>query len=302
MLLWQQREPVLDLLVVASATTRRMIVLEPERIVFYVAPLGGDANSWKSEQEYSITHGRSFPRDMRGRLLLGAAIGADHLFVAFLPGVQCSGDSRDGQLAIACDDGDDPWPTPGFTAVATNIEPDAAQTPPPVEQRAFYNSARNYFSGVLSPGGNFRLPPFYSAVPVVRLSGTALVLSGIDGKFALLESGSLKRLSGTRDWGSDLAAIRSSCGSGTQGFGTQILASSSGTAYPDSLRAYEVSGREASPVSPPLEMNGAITAIWPSTDAGEATVIIRRGESAVAGTTSPQQEDYEVVRVSAHCN
>jgi len=298
MLLWQQREPVLDLLVVASATTRRMIVLEPERIVSYVAPPGGDANSWKSEQAFPIAHARPFPREMRGHLFPGATLASEHLFVAYLPGLQCSGDEHDGQLAVACEDGDDPWPMPGFTSVAANPEPDAASTPRAVEQRAFYNSARNYFTGVLSPGLNLRLPPFYSAVSIVRPAGSAMVLSGIDGRFALLENGSLKRLSGTRDWGSDLAAIRSGCGSGTQ-----IVASASGAASPDSLRAYEVAGHEAAPLSPPLEMEGAITALWSSPDAREATGILRREEGAVAGSAAaPQQEEYEVYRVSAHCN
>jgi hypothetical protein len=303
-LVWKQKEPILDLLFVASATSRRMIALEPERIVSYIATPGGDANSWKLEQQFPIAHARPFPRDMRGRLFLGTAIGAEHLFVAFLPGAQCSGeeqaDQRNGQLAVACEDGDDPWPIPGFAAVAAKPEPDAAPAPRPVEQRAFYNSARNYFTGVLSPGLNLRLSPFYSAAAIVRPSGTAMVLSGIDGKFAMFENGSGnglgKRLSGTRDWGSDLAAIRSGCGSGTQ-----IVASASGTASADSLRAYEVVGREAAPVSPPLEMDGAITAIWPATDSASATVVVRREETAVGGS-APPQEDYEVVRVSAHCN
>jgi len=300
-LLWRQRNPVLDLLIVASATGRRMIVLEPDRIASYTAIAGADANSWKLDQAFAIAHTRPFPRDLRGRLFPGAAIGADHLFVAYLPGAQCSGDNQDGQLAVVCEDGDDPWPIPGFVFAAAKSEPDAAPVPRPVEQRAFYNSARDYFTGVLSPGLNFRLPPFYSAVAVPRASGSAMVFSGIDGKFTLLENGSgggsLKRLAGTRDWGSDLAAIHSGCGPGIQ-----IMASASGAASPDSLRAYEISGREALPVTPPLEMDGAIAAIWPSTDPAAATVIVRREEAAVAASAAPQQEDYEVYRVSAHCN
>ena len=160
--LWRQKEPVLDLLIAQSESNRRMVVLEPERIVSYIAPTtGGDSSSWNKEQEFAVPHDRPFPRDVRGRLFPGAAVGSAHFFEAYLPGVQCHGDVLDSRLAISCQDGDDPWPMPGFTVVGSSPEPDAASTPRNVEQKAFYNSARNYFSGVLSPGLSFRLPAFY---------------------------------------------------------------------------------------------------------------------------------------------
>src|SRR5271170_6256796 len=210
---------------------------------------------------------------MRGRLFAGAAVGSAHFFEAYLPGVQCHGDMQDSQLAITCQDGDDPWPMLGFTVVGPNAEPDAASTPRSVEQKAFYNSTRNYFSGVLSPGLSFRLPPFYDAAAIVRTTGTAMILSATSGQVVMIENGALKRLAGTRDWGSDLAAIRSGCGSGTQ-----VLASASGAASDDSVRAYEISGRDATAVSSPLEMTGTVTAIWPFSDFHDATVVVRRSE------------------------
>jgi hypothetical protein len=296
--LWGQKQPVLDLLIGPSGANRRMIVLEPERIVSYIAPTaGGDSNSWEEEQEFAVPHERPFPRDMRGRLFAGATVGSAHFFEAYLPGVQCQGDVQDSRLAIACQDGDDPWPIPGFTMAGSSPEPDAASTPRNVEQKAFYNSARNYFSGVLSPGLTFRLPAFYDAAAIVRTTGTAMILSATGGQIVMIENGAQKRLAGTRDWGSDLAAIRSDCGAGTQ-----VLASASGAAADDSVRAYEISGRDATAVSPPLEMSGAVTAIWPFSDFHEATVVVRRSESAPAMPTARQQGDYEVYRVSAHCN
>ncbi len=296
--LWRQKQPILDLLIAPSEASRRMIVLEPERIVSYIASAtGGDSNSWKEEQQFAVPHSRPFPRDIRGRLFSGAPVGSAHFFEAYLPGVQCHGDMQDNRLAIACQDGDDPWPMPGFTVVGSSPEPDAASAPRNVEQKAFYNSTRNYFSGVLSPELSFRLPAFYDAAAIVRTTGTAMVLSTTSGQFVMIENSAQKHLAGTRDWGSDLAAIRSDCGSGTQ-----VLASASGAASDDSVRAYEISGRDATAVSPPLEMSGAVTAIWPFSDFHDATVVVRRSDSVPPASSAGQQGDYEVYRVSAHCN
>jgi hypothetical protein len=157
--------------------------------------------------------------------------------------------------------------------------------------------APNYFSGVLSPGLSFRLPAFYDAAAIVRTTGTAIILSTTGGQFVMIENGAQKHLAGTGDWGSDLAAIRSDCGSGTQ-----VLVSASGAASDDSVRAYEISGREATPVSSPLEMGGAVTAIWPFSDLRDATVVVRQSEVAPAALGAAQRGDYEVYRVSAHCN
>ena len=60
----------------------------------------------------------------------------------------------------------------------------------------------------------------------------------------MVENGALKTVAGTRDWGSDFAVLHSGCGAGTQ-----VIASGSGEAANDSLRAYELPAQEAVPVS-----------------------------------------------------
>ncbi len=81
-------------------------------------------------------------------------------------------------------------------------------------------------------------------------------------------------------------------GTGTRiGAGSQIVASSSGEAASDSLRAYEVPALEAVPVSTPLEVGGTVMALWPAPD-GKSVL------AAVHGTAN----QYEVDRVSALCN
>jgi hypothetical protein len=297
--LWQQKEPVLDLLFVQFANIRRMIVLEPERIVSYVAPSGAaTAGIWNKEQEFPVNHSRPFPRDMRGRLLSAAAAGSGHLFDAWLPGALCSGAESDGQLTVSCADNDDPWP---IAAPATAF-PAVAQSQ---QQKAFYNETLDDFTGVLAPGfgpapgagSQMDLPPFYSAAVLPRASGTAMLFNGIDGKVVLVENATLKSIAGTRDWGSDLAVIRSACGSGAQ-----VLVSGSGAAPEDSVRAYEIPGREAEPVSAPLAVEGSVMAIWPSSDGAGATAVVRQPQASSAATESAHPEEYEVYSVSALCN
>jgi hypothetical protein len=131
---------------------------------------------------------------------------------------------------------------------------------------------RDYFTGILAPGFSFELQPFYNAADLPRPTGAAILLNQLNGNVLLIENNAAKLVSGANDWGSDFAVIRSGCGSGAQ-----VLVSGSGAAAAgDSLRAFEISGREAIAVSPPLPIDGAITAISPAPDSTTANVIVRR--------------------------
>ena len=102
----------------------------------------------------------------------------------------------------------------------------------------------------------------------------------------LLENGSVRAIAGARDWGSDFAVVRSGCGTGTQ-----VIASSSGDAPNDSLRAFGMPALEAIPESNALAMDGTVTSLWTAQDGKSAMAVVRNG----AG-------EYEVDRVSALCN
>ena len=206
-------------------------------------------------------------------------------FEAFSSGAACSGRISQSLLnnpgggeswSIRCHTSDDPWPV--------YQSADASSAP---AVRTFYNAARDYFTGVVTPNVGVDLPPFYSAGMIPRAAGgAAMLLTGVDGKVQMVENGAMRTVAGTRDWGSDFAVVRSGCGSGTQ-----VIASSSGEAANDNLRAFEIPALEAVPMSAPLAMDGTVTAMWTATDGKSAMVAVRNARG-----------EYEVDRVSALCN
>jgi hypothetical protein len=274
--LWSSDQP--DGPVLAALETRAgLVILEQEEIVV----LAGSTAAWREEKRWNLDAGRLFNRDPRG-MLQPAPDGIG--FTAVLPGRLCDGsyaaqpDASEptGNWSLHCRESDDPWPVElGKTGTGA------------VDLHAFYNASRNYFTGVITPNPGMDITPFYSlaVLPHPTVDHLALLIHGIDGKVQLTEGNSLKPVAGTRDWGSDFAALHSACGAGTQ-----ILASASGEAENDSLRAYELASQEAVAVSAPLEMGGTITALWTAPDGAAAMAIVRRSA-----------KEYEVDRVSALC-
>jgi hypothetical protein len=279
-LLVTEPDPILDAAVLAD----RLIVLEPERILIYPSASGVRGATSDAEvseaQIFPIEHSRPFPRDVRGRIFAAQ----DHLFDAYLPGAACAGTSAGTQIGVTCADSDDPWPV-----TAT--------------QRAFYSAMRNYFTGVLAPGFGMELAPFYTAGDLPRGNGSGTLLNPVAGGVLLIEGATAQPVNGAGDWGSDFAVIRSGCGAGAQ-----VLASGTGAAPAgDSLRAFEISGREAIAVSAPLPIEGAITAISPAPDAVvapaggvEATAAIGTAATIIVRRDAPLR--YEASHVAALCN
>jgi hypothetical protein len=269
-LLISEEAPVLDAKIFVTGGVQRLVVLEPERVITYErnsAALG--TGTWIQDQSFPLMHTRPYPRDLRGELVAAT----EHVFDAWLPGVSCRGAETGAgvgtALSVSCADSDDPWPISST-------------------QKAFYNEMRDNFTGVLAPGFGMDLPPFYEAGEVPHETGAAMLVGLVDGRVLLIDGGVAKPVTGTNDWGSDFAVLRSGCGSGAQ-----VLVSGSGAAAAgDSLRAWEIAGREAIPVSAPISVDGVVTAIWPSTDGSSATVIVRR--------ESPLR--YEVWNGTALCN
>ena len=273
-LLFSQTAPVLDaglfVLPGDGGGEGHLVVLSPEVIAIYHRDEKAEGG-WVKEQSFEIAHSRAYPRDVRGRLQLEA----NAIFKAYLPGVICTASlqTTGGGVAVSCADSDDPWPIGS--------------------RKAFYNSSRNFFTGVITPSAGVTPGPFYSAAELVEKNAMMTVYSEVSGQVRLNDSGGLKVLAGSRDWGSDVVGVQSGCGSGAQ-----LLATASGVALQDSLRAYEVEGRNAIAVSPPLPMDGEVMAMWPMNVANGSSA----APAVVAILKKQQPVKYEAYRVSVVCN
>jgi hypothetical protein len=87
-------------------------------------------------------------------------------------------------------------------------------------------------------------------------------------------------------WGSDSAAVRTSCGAGSQ-----VLATTTGDQSQDSIRAYEFPDRDPVAVSAAVEFPGPVSALW--TEA--------KGDGAVAIARNRETGSYEAFRLSLAC-
>jgi hypothetical protein len=162
--LWVQEERILDVAVLEeSSTPSHIAVLHPEKVALYRFSNG----RWQQEQALPISHARSWPRDMRGRLVLRQ----DHLLDVYLPGVFCQS-SGNAPLSLNCRETDDPWPLSGLFSLG-----------------GFFSPTRNFFTGVLSPGVGKQTTTakFYSAAPIERANYILWIFAGIDGQAHMLD-------------------------------------------------------------------------------------------------------------------
>ncbi|HWR17449.1 MAG TPA: hypothetical protein VN577_21640 [Terriglobales bacterium] len=255
-LLWSQPTQFVDALVFDR---NRLIVLEADLITSYTQ----SNSTWERQQSWNVARNHPFPRDLRGLLVPG-----DKSVDAYLPGTVCTV-SLGRASSVICRDGEDAW----------KLGP----------RSAFFNSARNYFNGALVPASENQNPPFYSAAWLQRQNNSLAIFTGVDGRVRLNDGVNERTLSMniTGDWGSDIAAVRSACGSGTQ----LLVTAAADDTQPDSLRAYEIPDGEPVLVSGPVAFAGPITALW-THDANTATAIahnLRTGQ-------------YEAYSVSITCN
>jgi len=264
-----------DPILAAAEINGHLVVMYADRISVF-SSVGA---TWSESNTFAMSARLS--RDPRGMLVPAADGGS---FLAFAPGSQCTGsyalplngDTHESGWSVRCHASDDPWPV--------YQSADASSAP---ALKAFYNTARDFFTGVVTPNVGVDLPPFYSAGMIPRAAGgAALLVAAVDGKVQIIENNTTRIIAGSRDWGSDFAVVRSGCGAGTQ-----VITSGSGEAVSDSLRAFAIPALDAIPESNALAMNGTVTALWTAQD----------GKSAMAVVRNPVGE-YEVDRVTALCN
>jgi hypothetical protein len=243
-LLVSSADPLLDVQFLDANT---LLALTPHSVGVYQR----HGVQWQSLGTQPIATIAPVPRDPRGRLAMASAG-----YQAFLPGVHCT--SAAISAPPDCRESDDPWPL--ADGVSSSIQ----------TQSAFYNSGRNFFTGIISPGLGRQLPPFYSAAPLARAKDTQWIFTLLDGRAVTEDATGEQRLGGAaRNWGSDIVSVQSECGAKQQ-----ILAAAAATdSTEDSLQAYEINARDASAVSSPMKFAGAITALWPTAPSSAVAIV-----------------------------
>jgi hypothetical protein len=222
---WQQDAPILDFF----QDGKDLLLLEPGQLSLYV----NDSGQWRARQTLGIPHQRPWPRDLRGRLEVhGGQISA------FLPGTRCSGTIS--PPALDCRASDDPWPIDSGLV-------------------AFFSSRRNFFSGLLAgQSAGASVAPFFSGAAWQSGDQRMWLFTGTDGRARFFQNDLANPAAIFNGWGSTLAAVHSTCGSGWQ----LLTSTPSDTIRPDSVQAVEIAGREALPVSAPVDLSGPVEALW----------------------------------------
>jgi hypothetical protein len=274
-LVWEQDGPILDFAAVEPSGSVSLVLSLSKISLVRRRTQPGLANEAAAQTEPSILlpHTRPWPRDPRGRLV----IGPDHSFDAYLPGVKCRGNVQTDvtpALTLDCQDADDAWPVGSGVA------------------RVGLVTGRNFFDGRLttSDGKGREVPPFFSAAElpsqeVLGKSGPLWVFGGLDGRVRVTINGS--GLAAFEGWGSDLAPIKADCA-----HSWLVLSDTARESIePDAVRAYEIARGEAVAASPAVDFAGPVTALWSEGD----------GSSALAVSRNLETGRYEAYSLSISC-
>jgi len=221
-----------------------------------------EKGKWQKDQELPVQHEGAWPRDLRGRLV----VGKDHLLDVYLPGVFCQ-TTQHGATVLECAAREEAWPLDGGL-------------------RAGFDAKRNYFTGVMSPavGKYTSVAAFYSAVALPRDKYMLWVFASVDGTVHAVD-GMTDQVWLTVPWGSDIAAVHTGCGSGWQ-----VAASGKTDTGNDELKIFDVPDREPLAMSAGLSFPGRITALWAGSEA-EALAVVRNEDAG----------RYEAYRVLFSC-
>ncbi len=313
--LFEQAEPMLDFVPLdippsappgQATPNAQALVLSLDGVSLYergpsYAQDRQETAAWQLKQLASITRAGPWPRDARGRLV----IGQENSFDVFLPGMKCDG-TREPTLSLTCHDGDEPWPLgtgplPRRSQTAATMSEGGAQSrrsetavtaPDSVATAlAYFAANRNFFDGRIRFGEGqqaheAKVAPFFSAAPIPSKTGMLWLLASLDGRAQLLNANaeSVASLDGI---GSDVVSLETGCQSGWQ-----VLAGGSGRwDEADAVQAYEIVNRKAVAAGAPVEFAGPLTALWPLAD----------GSGAIAISHNLKTGNYEAVRLSVHC-
>lgn len=222
---WQQDAEILDFF----QDNQNLLILEPGQLSIYA----NDSGQWRPRQTLGIPHPHPWPRDLRGRL----EVHSSHIDV-FLPGTRCAGSISPPSLE--CRETEDPWPVDSGLV-------------------AFFSPRRNFFSGLLAgQSAGASVVPFFSGAAWQSGDQRMWLFTGTDGRARFFQNDLASPAAMYNGWGSAVAAVHSGCGSNWQ----LLVSSPTDSIHPDSVQAIEIAGREALPVSTPVDLSGAVEALW----------------------------------------
>ena len=253
---WQQDTQILDF----YQDNQTLMVLEPGQVSLYV----NDSGQWRARQTLGIFHPHPWPRNLRGRLEVhGGQIGV------FMPGTRCAGSISPPSLD--CRESDDPWPV------------DAGLI-------SFFNPRRNFFSGLLAgQGAGASVAPFFSGAAWQNGEQRTWLFDGTDGRARLYQNDLSNPAAVFNGWGSTLAVVHSSCGSGWQ----VLTSAPTDMIRPDSVQAVEIAGHEALPVSVPVDLAGAVESLWTSSNSNQVVNGVMQSQAS---------GKYEAFTLTVVCN
>jgi hypothetical protein len=247
----EQDMPILDFAVINLPDGRffDLVLLDAAGVTLYHR----EANQWVVRSSYPARANAAASRDLRGRIEEDK-----NFFTVHLPGLECKGHAY-REVEFGCEERD---PARSEVPLFSSEE---------VEELAAWVPGRNYFTlEFRNIGGMVRSRQIvFSAAPAGPKDDTPWVRADLDGVARLYTED--RALADLGMWGSDVAAIESSCGSGHQ-----ILATGVGDwTERDTVQAYQVDGAGAVAVSVPLELPGPVTALWTASDARRAAAVVR---------------------------
>jgi hypothetical protein len=199
----------------------------------------------------AISHESAWPRDVRGRLEIS---GAD--FRARVENVECSGNITRVQ-ASKCAPINDSWIFKGAGQMTV----------------AFLAPSGNWFqwaAAVTSNTTKISREPFFSLAALEIVGEPAWISTGTKGDTRLVSGKNGNILGATSAWGSELATVKTDCGTGWQ-----ILSTSKRDRTElDSIAVYEWAGSEFRSLSDPLELDGTVVAMWAAENGGPARAVV----------------------------
>jgi hypothetical protein len=245
-LIFSDNSPFLDFVVCHSPTNENCgaaLVLYPTKIM--------DLRDGGSVSSPVFAHEKAWPRDLRGKiwhLNVGFELHLEDVICAStssLSDARCAGAKNAwafwgprGEYATATIVGGQNWFTWESTAPSDSVQPKHEQ---------------------------------FFALAGIEVSGEpGWIASGTDGNVRIIANKSGETLGTASGWGSELAAVKTDCGSGWQILATRP----SDYTRADAVTVYEWTGSEFRALTDPLEMDGTIVSMWSADGEGPARAVV----------------------------